>query len=403
MEKPALWNKDFLKMCFSNFFIFMTFYTLATTLPVYTITDLHGNQSQVGLLMTAFIIAGVILRPLAGQWVDRLSKRKVVLIALLFFFIASVAYLGTSSFLLLLLLRVFHGAAFGASSTTTGAVAAELIPVERKGEGISYFSLFMSLAMVLGPFIGLTVIDQFNFTVLFALCAVFSLLALLSGGTAKFPPTSREQESMHAKRLNWRNFVEPKAVPISLTGLILAIAYSGITTFISIYANELGLGKIASYFFIFFALLVVLPRPLVGRVLDRYNEHVLVYPGIALFAVGMVMLSSAHTATIFLLSGAIIGLGYGALIPCFQTLAIKLSPDNRKGVATSTYFSLYDLGFGIGSYVLGVIATHSNYHTMFFTSAIVVAFTAPAYFILHHRKHRQPPSHVQVKGQQSVH
>ncbi len=175
--------------------------------------------------------------------------------------------------------------------------------------------------------------------------------------------------------MKWKDLIEPSSIPIALTGFVLAFSYSGILSFIPIYAKELGLSEIASYFFILYALVVVISRPFTGKIFDRFGENVLVYPAIIIFTIGMFILSQAQTSFWFLGAGMLIGLGYGTLIPSFQTIAISAAPNHRRGSATATYFSFFDSGIGFGSFILGIVAAKSSYHNMYFIAAIIVAFT----------------------------
>lgn len=384
MKHQTLWSRDFVAVCFSSFFLFITFYILATTLPIYVVGELRGATEQIGLVMTVFIISTVIFRPLTGKWMDELDRRKVLVVALIIFMVCSVLYFGVKSMALLLLLRFIHGIGFGMATTATGAIAIDLVPEERKGEGIGYYSLFMSLAMVLGPFLGLTVMELASSLLLFAICSLFAILAIICGIMIRVP--KRPQMQKQSKKWDWKSIIEPKAIPISLAGSLLAFSYGAITTFISVYAKEIGLTQAASYFFVVFAALIVLSRPFTGRIYDRMGAHTLVYPGILLFTVGMIGLSQATTPFFFLLTGGIIGLGYGALLPSFQTIAIQAAPSHRRGLATGTYFMLFDSGYGLGAYLLGIVAAQTSYHTMYLIAGVVVAFTALVYYTLHHRK-----------------
>jgi MFS family permease len=385
VNKQKLWTRDFLGICISSFFLFMTFYILVATLPLFVMDQLHGNQQQIGLVMTAFVLAAVLFRPLAGNWVDKFGRKKMVFLSLTLFLASSIMYLGVKTLLLLLALRFLHGIGFGVGTTATGTVAIDLIPEQRKGEGIGYYSMFMSLAMVMGPFVGLLVIEHHSFNVLFILCSIFSLLSFVFGNLTKVPKFERHPKSRTQRSFHWKNYIEVKAVPVSVSGFIMAIAYSGVITFISIYAKELGLGSLASYFFVVFAAMIILSRPFTGRLFDRFNPHIIVYPGIAFFIMGLILLSQAHTPFLFLAAGAVIGLGYGAALPSIQTIAIQESPSHRRGLATSTYFLFFDSGFGLGSFILGVLGSYTSYRTMYLVCALIVAFTGVVYYALHHR------------------
>lgn len=387
-----LWNRSFLAVCLSSFFLFMGFYIYVVALPVFITETLQGTQGQIGMATTAFVFAAVVFRPLAGRWADTGDRKKVLLAGFAIFFVSTCVYPLIYSYPLLLLLRVIHGIGFGIAATLTGAIAADLIPAQRKGEGLGYFGLFMSLAMVIGPFVGLSIIEAFSSTIMFMACILFAGISLIVGSIV----TPAPRIPMHAAHLQaveqakgWRAFIEPGAVPIAITAALFAFAYAGITTFISIYAKEIGLSEYASFFFIAFALLIVLPRPFTGKLYDRKGANVLVYPGLILFIAGLCLLSMINSGSMLLIAAGIVGLGYGAVLPSYQTIAVQSSPSHRTGLATATYFIFFDTGFGIGSSVLGVVASKTSYASMYILSAIVVAVSIGLYYMTNHRRQAQ--------------
>lgn len=387
MENERLWSRNFLTISFSSFFIFINFYILAVTLPEYAMSHMGGNPNGIGLVTTVFVIAAVIFRPLTGKWLDELDRKRLLVFSVVMFAACSFLYLWVPTYPLLLALRFVHGISFGIAATTTSTVVLDVIPKARKGEGIGYFTLFMSLAMVFGPFIGLSVSSGAGYPALFALIAVFAVLACVFGVITPIPrhePRPSELGAWHIKR-----FIEVRAIPVASAGFLIAFAYGGISTFISVYADSLGLKSAASYFFVVFAAVVLLSRPFTGRLFDRRGAHALVYPGIALFAVGMIALSQAGSAVFFLLTAAVIGLGYGAIIPSFQTLAVQSAPAHRSGLATGTYFVFFDLGYGLGSYLLGLIASSAGYSAMYLTGGVAAAISLVAYYLLHHRSQQR--------------
>lgn len=389
MNKEPIWGRNFISICLSNFFVFATFYTLVTTLPVYVIDKFNANNTEVGLILTFFVVAALISRPLAGPWMQKFGGKKVFLAAAVLFLIASALYLVSNNLWFLMALRMVHGFSFGVATSSAGTIAAYVVPKKRTGEGLGYFGMFMSLAMVIGPFVGLTVIQHTTYTVLFLLCIAFSVLSLVGGlvvqvdTQAAHAQTAAEPGAKQAK--GFRAFLEPAAIPIALCGFLVAFAYGGISAFVSVYGDGMGLTKMTNYFFAVYALMVVLPRPLLGRLFDKVGAKYVIYPGIVVYVLGQFLLSQAFTGFGFLGSAAVIGLGYGALFPSFQALAVQSAPHHRKGFATSTYLFFYDAGIGVGSLLLGMVAGHSNYHNMYLVSSIVVIFTVVLFFLLHHR------------------
>ncbi|UUZ90291.1 MFS transporter [Paenibacillus sp. P25] len=270
MEKDSLWGRNFLTVSFSSFFIFMTFYILAVTLPSFVLDHLHGSKQEIGLVTTVFVIAAVIFRPLTGKWLDEMNRKVLLLASLILFTVCSVLYLVIHDFYVLLGRRFIHGITFGIAATATSAIVLDVIPEKRKGEGIGYFSLFMSLAMVIGPFLGLSLTGGTSFNVLFVTVSVFSLLALICSLVTQIPARSPMKSSLGS--LDLKRYFEPKAVPISLAGFVLAFSYGAISTFISVYAKSIGLERVASYFFIVFAAMILISRPFTGRLFDRMGS-----------------------------------------------------------------------------------------------------------------------------------
>lgn len=385
MDKQPLWTRDFIKICLSSLFLFMTYYALVATLPIYIMDTMRGGEREVGLTLTFFIIAAVIARPIAGKWVDELGKKKVAILASALFMLSAFTYAGALSFLFLLGLRFVHGLSFGFATTAMAAIATDLVPEARKGEGIGYYALFMNLAMVIGPFVGLLIMNTYSFSVLCMLISVFAIISFVSGGLTKVQEAQASVKKRADQKFDWKNFIEPGAMPISLTACLMSFAYSGLLSFIPVYAKEIGAAEVSSYFFVIYAVMIVLSRPFTGKLFDRMGEHVVIYPSIILYAIGLILLSLATGPMLFLVASAVIGLGYGSVFPSFQAIALKSAPTERRGVATGTYYLLFDLGMGIGSFVLGIIASAMNFSSMYLISSLIVAFAGIVYFRLYHQ------------------
>ncbi|MET3196107.1 MFS transporter [Bacillus sp. OAE603] len=382
-----LWTKDFISVSLSAFFAFLVFYTLTATLPIYVLNDLGQKQSQVGLVITVFLISAVIIRPFCGIWLDTIGRRKILISSLAFFAITTFFYLIVNNFFGLLTLRFIQGISFGLATTALGTIVAEIIPPKRRGEGMSYFSSAMILAMVFGPFLGITFMNHFSFSILFLVCGIFGILSFVFGMTTNIP-----KQSINAKTpIRFSNLIERKALPISLTAAFISFGYSSIMSFITLYANELGFVEIASFFFIVYAVVVLMSRPFTGKLFDRKGENIIIYPGIIVFSIGLIVLGFSNIPSIFLLSAVLIGLGYGSIAPSFQTLAINTAAPARKGMATATYFMFFDIGIGLGSFVLGIVTAKTSFHSMYVLSALIVLVTTVIYYLLHDRKQKVVP------------
>ncbi|MBI0577495.1 MFS transporter [Neobacillus cucumis] len=399
MSKPKLWTKDFISISLSNFFLFLTFYILLVTLPIFALKEFHSSASQAGLMTTVFLLSAIISRPLAGQWLERAGSKKVLLTALIIFAGASLFYFFPKSITGFLVIRLLHGVGFGMATTAAGTIVADLIPSSRRGEGMGYFVMSINLAMVLGPFVGLLAIQQWGSSWLFTLTLVVAIGALLTGLSIKLPKKEQQVEPTVQSSFSVRNLFEASAVPISIVGGFLAIVYSALLSFVSVYASEIHLANVASLFFVVYAAFLLLSRPFTGKWLDQYGSNVLFYPCIILFAIGLLVLSKADGAFTFLLSAALIGLGWGTLFPTFQTIAIQDAAPKKRGLATATFLSIYDTGIALGSFFIGLVAAKMSYSSLYFLCAFYVLIGAVLYYFFHHAKKRD--SSPNLKSQEN--
>ncbi|WP_347862115.1 MFS transporter [Salimicrobium sp. PL1-032A] len=384
--KQPLWTKSFLNVCMSNFFIFLVFYILFVTMPLFVIEELDVRESDAGLVVTTFLLAAILIRPLSGHWVDALGRTPMVIAAFVIFFISSGLYFFADSFVSLLVIRFLQGIGFGVGTTVMGALAADVVPNDRKGEGMGYFAMSMNLAMVAGPFLGLTITHSFSYQVLFTVCLCFAGLALLSGMMIRPPvtPEGRREESLLP---NVNNLFEKAVLPIAFTGAFIALAYSSVLSFVSVYAKNLGLEAGASYFFVVYAVVLLISRPFTGRWFDRYGENIIVIPAILLFSLGMFLLGRAETTFVLLAAGGLIGLGYGTLVPSMQTIALQKVPQ-RAGAATATFFTIFDIGIGFGSFIVGMIAGSIGFGSLYANSSVFILLIVGLYMLLHGRYER---------------
>jgi MFS family permease len=399
MNKPKLWTKDFINISLSNFFLFFTFYILLVTLPVYALQEFDSNASQAGLMTTVFLLSAIISRPLAGQWLERGSSKKVLLTALIIFAAATLLYFFPTTVAGFLVIRLLHGIGFGMATTAVGAIVADLIPSSRRGEGMGYYVMSANMAMVLGPFVGLTAIQQWGAETMFILTVVVALGALITGLTVKLSNTGERDQAVIRSAFSFKSFFEPSAVSIAVVGGFLAIVYSALLSFVSVYANEINVADVSSLFFVVYAIILLMSRPFTGKLLDQYGPNVVVFPSIVLFAIGMFVLSQSGGALTFLVSAGMIGLGWGTLFPTFQTIAIQNAEPRKRGLATATFLSIYDIGIALGSFLVGLIAAKMDFSSLYLMCSFYILIGAILYYFLQVRKPSAQQPSLKVKEQ----
>lgn len=362
-------------------------YLLLVIMATYA-TDVYGTSvSMGGLVASIFVIGSLIGRLFSGKQIVQKGSKKILMIGATVFLILQAFYFFPIGIYPLILLRFLQGIGLGMATNATGTIVAQVIPSSRNGEGIGYFSMSIVLATAVGPLIGVSMIEAFGYTSVFAFSLVMAMISLVLGIFVKAPVIEQPKET-ESKGSKLSNYFELKAIPVSFAMFIAAFAYSGILSFVVGYAEEINLVQAGSFYFFVYAVVVLLTRPISGPLMDRKGGNSVAYPGFILFAIGMLILSQASTNLVLLLAGAIIGLGYGNFQSTAQALAVKVTPRHRMGLANSTYFIGLDLGLGVGPFALGFLVPVTGYRGMYVTLVGVVLVGLVVYYFAHGRKEK---------------
>jgi MFS family permease len=371
---PRLWTRDLLLLLGSTLLIWGSFYFLLPVLPLYLTQRLNGTTAQVGLLMAVVNVLSVVGRLFCGWACDRWGRRPVQLVFLALFCAAVLSYNLATTFAVLLLVRFLHGWPFGGSTTAGQVVASDLIPAERRGEGIGYYNTAGTLAMGLGPALALAVVSGGNFDRLFLVTALLAVGALLLAWPIRHPLVRNR-----GARFSLAALFERRVLWMSTVGLFIALGYSAVTSFISLYSGELGVAN-AGVFFTLYAAGMLLVRPVAGRIFDRRGPGLVMAGGLPLLALSYLALALWRTGSGYLSAGLLFGLGYGAIMPALQAMAVSVVPAVRRGAANATLYAIFDVGMSVGPYVNGLLAESGGYPMMYLVAAVFLVVPAVVFF-----------------------
>lgn len=361
----------------------MNYYLLMIIVSEYAMNEFGASSSQAGFAASIFVIGALIARLFAGKWIARIGYKKMLCVGVIASIVITLAYFWVNGIVLLLVIRFLHGAAFGITSTSSATIVADIVPVDRRGEGIGYYSLSQTLATAIGPFLGMFLSQHGSYGMIFVACTITSAISVAITpflSLRKTELTEEQIKGMHGFKPS--NFIERKAVPISIIALLIYVCYSSVVSFLTVYSKEIHLVDAASFFFIVYAVVVLASRPAVGRTFDRRGENVIMYPAILIFAIGMFLFSQSYYGIVLLLAAAFIGLGLGAIQSSTQTIAVKVTPYHRMGLANSTYFMLADVGMGLGPLLVGFLIPFSGYRGMYTVVTIVALACIFLYYLV---------------------
>ena len=362
-----IWTKDFAFLILSNFLMYITYYAILAALPIYLVTDLQASKMQVGVVVGAYTLASVLVRPFSGFALDKFGRRTIFLLALIIYSLLFAGYLVAVTITSIIFLRFAQGLTWGFTTVSGSIIAIDNIPSSKRGEGIGYFALSTTLGMSVGPIIGLFICHQWGYIVMFVSACIISVASLACAYVVHL-----RKRFLVGKRiqLKWNSLFEKSSIRPSLNVFITMIAYGGLLSFIALYGCEIGIQN-SSLYFLIFSIGIGAARLTAGKEFDRKGPRRIITVCLILLIIGFPLLALAKNAVLFYLSAIIIGFGNGVIFPTFQSMVNNLADSMHRGVANSTLYTAVDLGMGFGMIMAGLIAQHISLSAIFWISSLI--------------------------------
>ena len=373
--KPKLFTGNYLKVWIANFMMYFSFYFVTPLLPLYLRDVYHADKAMIGLVLSGYSIAALAIRFFSGYIVDRFSRKKVLLIGYASFALFFLGYYITGSIILFAVIRTLHGAPFGLTSVSSNTVAIDVLPSQRRGEGIGYWGLSNNFAMAIGPSLSLMLYSHFNnYNLLFTVSLIVALLGLFINTfvDCKYRPPIMEKKKMSLDRFL---LIEGWSQGICIA--FVAMSYGILSTYIAIYSQDvMNITTGTGTFFMLFSFGLILSRFVGVKALSRgYAVRNATY-GVIVVAVGYMMFAFWQNLYGYYISAVVIGFGQASMYPAVQTMFLNMTSNDKRGTANATILTSWDLGVGLGIIFGGYVAEHlGGYNSAFLMSAIVSALS----------------------------
>jgi MFS family permease len=376
--KPeSLWTRAFALLCLAEFLGYAQHFLLQPTFPLY-ISHLGGSPLMVGLVIASFGVASVISRPIIGYWADRWSVTGVMILGLL-----------TQSLSNLICLIPLTGVTMAAnglrgigwSGMNTGGytLLATAAPADRRGEASGYYGGVQSTATILFPAVALWIIEApyggFNGVFLAAMNLVLMGAAAAYWLSREVPQSPRRAESEAGERW-WREIINIFDRHILLAAMLLFtlnISLPCLSSFVVLYANQLGIGHFGWYY-VAVGATSTFGRPLLGRLSDQIGCARSLLVAFGLETVALLVMPTVTTLAGLIVGGALWYLGSAIGGAQILALAMEQAPAERRGRAMASFSVAFPLSNGTGALLNGLVVDVSGYRWMYVTAAVMCAF-----------------------------
>ena len=361
---PRLWNKEYIKVMTCNFLLFFAFFLLTPLLPLYLDDQFAADKDTIGIVLSGYVVATLLVRPFSGFMVDTFSRKKVLMICFFVFFICFTGYVGAGPLLMFALVRTAHGLPFGATNVANSTVAIDVLPSERRNEGIGFYGLSNNLAMAIAPSAGIYIYNRtHNFSLLFWLSLVLAFAGFLCSTTVKLP----QRKPVEGKpKISLDHFFLGRAWLLAVNICFFGLCWGVMSNYVAIYGREmLGITDGTGIFFMLLSAGLILSRLFGARSLraGRMTHNATI--GVVLSLAGYSLFGFVAMPWAYYLSALLIGLGNGQMYPAFLNMFIKVARHDQRGTANSSILISWDLGTGLGIVLGGFIAQLAGFTAAF--------------------------------------
>ncbi len=378
-KRSALLSRGFVFTVLQNLLLCLGHFAVNPYIVSYA-KFLGAGITLTGFLSGMFFGVALAIRPISGPMITRLDKRILLIFVFCLGFIAQVGYALFQNLPMFVVFRFINGAQYSFVGSLIMTRVGDFLPPEKMVSGMGIYGVGGAIGMSLAPAIGTWVLEfgrsrygeLMGFRMLFLYAAVVMLIAIVP--CLLSPPDRRKTPEDIAAMGKWyENIVTPKALPIATVALFSVISYSIYNAYIVEFAKERAIPN-ASLFFTVLALGLLISRPIMGMMTDKFGIKRIILPGFAIFSLSFLIAGFSTSLSVLLFAALLAAIGYGTTQPTTQALVVRVVPPVRRGVATNTYYIGLDLGFFLGPLIGGlVIEKTNNYGDMLKITAIPAA------------------------------
>ena len=379
-SKEKLWNANYIKVMATNFLLYFAFYLLTPLLPLYLSETFGATKDTIGIVLSGYTVTALIVRPFCGYVVDSFSRKKVLMLCLSGFAVFFAGYIAAGTILMFAICRTLHGGPFGAVTVANSTCAIDVLPSSRRNEGIGLYGLSNNFAMAIAPSIGIYLHNMVDsYMILFWIAFVVAISAVLIAWTIRLP----EKDIIRNKeKLSLDRFFLTRAWLLAINIAMFGFCWGVLSNYLAIYSKEVlsitgGTGT-------YFALLSMglFSSRLQGRkALSQGKLTQNAAEGMLISLVGFTLFVAIPHPVAYYLSAILIGLGNGHLYPAFLNMFVHVARHDQRGTANSSILTGWDLGFGIGCLLGGIVAEHFGYTATFWMVAAENAVSVILFFL----------------------
>ena len=357
--------------------IFSSTLSKTPVLPLFA-HALNASPAEIGWIVMASTIPGVLISYPAGALSDHLGKRRLLLASLVVFATAPFLYLLISNAWQLMAVRFYHGFATAIFGTVASAAIAEKYTSDRAAR-LSTYSSVTIVGRSIAPFLGGFLISLASFDAVYIACAISGVLALgaglLLGDDTPAPMVTVVRPPFWA---SLATVLRDRGIMlVSTVEAAQYLVFGAIEAFLALFAASLGIPAWQIGVILGVQLVsIVFAKPIMGRISDRVGRRQVIIPGLLVGAASIVQLPYAPSFIGLSVLSLAFGIGFATVTSSTAALVADLTRNGRYGSSMGVLRTVMDVGQSIGPVLTGWMVGVAGYGSAFTLLAAILVLAA---------------------------
>lgn len=368
-------------------FVFVAqFCTLTSFFLLLSVTPLLATAAGAGTagagLANGALLAGTVAAELVSAAVMRhWSNRTVLAVGAVLMGFPTLALHSGSALGVIIAVSTVRGLGFGLGTVVAGAMAADLVPAERRGEGFGLFGMVATVPAVVALPLGIWFAEHVGSSAVIAATAVMALVPLVAFPGLAIVPRQSSTTAASDSPIG--------SGTLTLSGILrqggqvrLALIFSASTVGAGVVVSFLpltgGMSKnLAAAGLLAQALTAAIGRWWAGRLGDRIGHARLLAPALAVASLAMAALLWPTSPIAVLAGMSAFGAGFGIVQNATFALMVENASATGTGAASALWNLAYDVGYGAGPATFGLVVSHTGYPAAFVMTGLLMLTAIP--------------------------
>ena len=349
----------------ATFLFFVAFYALIVPLPRY-LTGIGFTDWQVGLVLGATSIASLVARPISGLLTDRFGYKPMLLFGAGSLVVGAVGVVVSTGLMVLFGLRVLQALGYVIFTTAGNALVGQLATPAERSTKIAYFGLAANFAMTMTPGAVDLLLPSIG---LLSIFWVIGLIGLVAGILTRLLQTLPEHfEGSTQPRSHLAQFWQfPRHIWLAMImAALFGIGFGAYFQFFAVLLERRAIS--AAPIYATYGVTIIVTRLLFGRYLDRIGFARVIALGALLMALGLAVAAIGDSTPLIMVAAALTATGGGFFHPMLIAHHVTMLP-GRPGWAVACFYFGFDVGIGVGAWVLGIVLGLWGLAALFWTAA----------------------------------